>query len=91
VQQNPPNDFKNGEGHSLEITFDALRNSVAVGDKTFELSNGNCFVIRITDNWTPTVSQIPAHFDKRGTSETVLEFFKAALRRDKTIQRLTLA
>ena len=91
IQLNPPNDFKTGEEHSFDTSYDSLNNLVAMAGKTFDLSSGNLFVVRFTENWTATAVQIPARLYKRAKPQAVLNFFKSHLRRDKTIQRLTLA
>jgi hypothetical protein len=63
IQLNPPNDFKTGEEHSFDTSYDSLNNLVAMAGKTFDLSNGNLFVVRFTENWTATAVQIPARLN----------------------------
>ena len=90
VQKYPPDDYANGEEHSLEIQYNFIDKSITVGKKTFRLSNGNLFVIRLDEKWLPTVSQVSARLTERTTPDKVLKFFKSVLRHDKTIQRLEL-
>jgi hypothetical protein len=91
VQKNPPDDYANGEEHSLEIRYHSLDNNVTVGKETFNLSGGNLFVIRLDENWTPTVSQVSGRLTERATPDKVLKFFKSILRHDEIIQRLELS
>ncbi|HBB94140.1 MAG TPA: hypothetical protein DC054_02005 [Blastocatellia bacterium] len=91
VQKNPPDDYANGEEHSLEIRYHSLNNNVTVGKQTFNLSSGNLFVIRLDERWAPTVSQVSGHLTQRTTPDKVLKFFKSILRHDEIIQRLELS
>jgi len=91
IQLNPPNDFKTGEEHSFEMSYDSPSNLVAMAGKAFDRSNGNLFVVRFGENWTVDAEQISAHFTKRAKPQAVLNFFKLHLRRDKSIQRLALS
>ena len=91
VQKNPPDDYANGEEHSLEIRYHSLDNNVMVGKETFNLSSGNLFVIRLDERWAPTVSQVSGHLTERTTPDKVLKFFKSILRHDEIIQRLELS
>ncbi len=91
IQLNPPDDFKTGEEHSFQMSYDSPNNLVAMAGKTFDLSNGNLFVVRFGTNWTAAAEQISAHFTKRAKPQAVLNFFKLHLRHDKTVQRLALS
>jgi hypothetical protein len=91
VQMNPPNDFKTGEKHSLAITYNAISDTVTVENNAFHLSKGNLFIVRMDKSWVPIVSQISAHFNKQGSPQRILKFFKSRLRHDETIQRLKLS
>jgi hypothetical protein len=85
---NPPDDFKTGEEHSFEMSYDSPNNLVALAGQKFDLSHGNLFVVRFDENWTVAAEQISAHFFKRAKSEAVLNFFKFHLRRDKPFNDL---
>ncbi len=90
VQLNPPDDYQHGEKHGLEIQYNSLTDDITVAGNTYNLSNGNLFIIRLDDKWAPIVSQLQATFNKRAEPERVLTFFKSVLRNDETIQSLEL-
>ena len=90
IQKNPPNDYKNKEEKTLELKFHGLEKTLIVGSETFALSNGNIFIIRLDENWLPTVTQIPNSFYKRAEDKEVLEFIKSVLKDDAAIQKLEL-
>jgi hypothetical protein len=75
---------------TLEIKHQAIDKTVSVGGKTYELADGNLFVIHLSENWTPITSQLGTHFDERTGDQIVLERFKSVLKEDKSIQRLEL-
>ena len=64
--------------------------SVTVAGATYQLAQGNMFVIRMTEDWTPIVRQIEARRDEQTTEEKALDHFKSILRDDVSIQQLEL-
>ena len=74
----------------LEIKYQAIDGTVSVGGKTYHLDQGNMFVIRMTEDWTPVVSQIEVRRDEQKAEHRVLGEFKSVLRYDASIQQLEL-
>ena len=74
----------------LEIKYHAIGGTVSVGGKAYQLANGNIFIIRVSEDWTPIVSQIEVHQDEQLTEQRVLDRLKSILRDDESIQRLEL-
>jgi len=74
----------------LEIKYNAIEATVSVGGKTYQLSHGNMFIIRMGENWMPTVNQLEVNLDEQTTEQNVLDRFKSILRNDAFIQRLEL-
>jgi len=61
----PTNDFKTGEEHLFDTSYDSLNDSVAMVGQTFALSNGNLFIVRLDEHWVATAVQVQGHFNKR--------------------------
>jgi hypothetical protein len=74
----------------LEIKYQAIDGTVTVAGATYQLAQGNMFVIRMTEDWTPVVRQIEARRDEQTTEQGALDQFKATLRDDVAIQQLEL-
>ena len=78
------------EKGTLEIKYHAIDGTVTVAGTAYQLAQGNMFVIRMTEDWTPIVRQIEARRDEQTTEEKVLDHFKSILRDDVSIQQLEL-
>jgi hypothetical protein len=74
----------------LEIKYQAIDGTITVGDATYRLAQGNMFVIRMTEDWTPVVQQIDSRQDEQTTEQGALDQFKAILKDDVAIQQLEL-
>ena len=81
---------ENTSERKLEILYDAIEATVTVDGKTFELSRGNMFIIRIDDNWVPTASQLNEKLDEPATPQSALDKFKSIFTNDGSIQQLEL-
>jgi hypothetical protein len=86
----------NGSGEAktdkkvLEIKHQAIDNTVSVGGGTYQLDAGNMFIIRMSNDWKPVVSQIKVFQDEQIQEQSVLDGFKSILRDDEFIKRLEL-
>lgn len=83
----PPGRFT-AEERELEIVYDALWQTVTVGTRTYQLANGNLFVVRYDEQLQPAVTQLNATLNREGSTEEVVAAFKAQLREDAIAQQL---
>ncbi len=74
----------------FEILHNAIDATVTIAGKTYQLSGGNMFVIRIGADWLPTVTQLNEVFEEQATPESTLNRFKVILKNDAAIQQLEL-
>ncbi|HEX5875237.1 MAG TPA: hypothetical protein VFY60_11370 [Pyrinomonadaceae bacterium] len=74
----------------LEILHNAIDTTVTIAGKTYQLTAGNMFVIRMGADWLPTVSQLDEVFAEQATPHKSLDRFKAVLKADADIQKLEL-
>jgi hypothetical protein len=74
----------------LEILHNAIDASVTIGGKTYKLTAGNMFVIRLGADWQPTVTQLGETFEDQATPQTTLSRFKSILKNDPAVQALQL-
>lgn len=81
-------DSYQAEAKSLTIVYHALTQKISVGSDTYRLSKGNIFVVRLDEEWRPTVTQFEATLDKADESDEVVEFFKRALPEDEAVKKL---
>ena len=73
----------------LEILNNAIDATVTISGKTYRLTDGNMFVIRMGADWLPTVTQLKDVFADPATPQASLDRFKAILK-DPSIQKLEL-
>ncbi len=81
---------ENASERKLEIRHNAIEANVTIAGKTYQLSRGNMFIIRIGDDWTPIVSQLSEELEDHATQQTALDRFKSILKTDASIQQLEL-
>ena len=74
----------------FEILHNAIDATVTIAGKTYQLTAGNMFVIRIGADWLPTVTQLNEVFAEQATPQTSLTRFKALLKVDAAVQKLEL-
>ncbi len=74
----------------IEILHNAVDATVTIAGKTYQLTGGNMFVIRIGADWLPTVTQLDDVFAEQATPQTSLDRFKATLKDDAAVQKLEL-
>ena len=74
----------------FEILHNAFDASVTIAGKTYQLSGGNMFVIRIGADWVPSVTQLSEVFEEKATPESTLNRFKLILKKDAAVQQLEL-
>ena len=73
----------------LEILNNAIDATVTISGKTYRLTDGNMFVIRMGADWLPTVTQLKDVFADPATPQASLERFKSILK-DPSVQKLEL-
>ena len=81
-------DSYQAEAKSLTIVYHALSQKISVGSDTYRLAKGNIFVVRLDEEWRPTVTQFEATLDKASESDKVVEFLKRALPEDEAVKKL---
>jgi hypothetical protein len=81
---------ENTSQQKLEILHNAIDASISIAGKTYELKRGNMFIIRIGDDWLPTVTQLNEISEEQVTQQVTLDRFKSALRNDSFMQKLEL-
>jgi hypothetical protein len=81
---------ENTSQQKLEILHNAIDASISIAGKTYELKRGNMFIIRIGDDWVPTVTQLNEISEEQVTQQVTLDRFKSALRNDSFMQKLEL-
>jgi hypothetical protein len=74
----------------IEILHNAVDATVSIAGKTYQLTAGNMFVIRMGADWLPTVTQLNEVFAEQATPHASLNRFKAILKDDAAIQKLEL-
>lgn len=74
----------------LEFLHNAIDATVTIAGKTYQLTGGNMFIVRIGADWVPTVTQLNENFEEQATPQTSLNRFKAILKDDVDIQKLEL-
>ncbi len=74
----------------LEILHNAVDATVTIAGKTYQLTGGNMFVVRMGADWLPTVTQLNEVFAEQATPHATLDRFKAILQDDAAIQKLEL-
>ncbi len=74
----------------IEILHNAIDTTVTIAGKTYQLSGGNMFVVRIGSDWVPTVTQLNELFEEQATPQATLNRFKIILKNDTAIQQLEL-
>ena len=81
---------ENTSERKLEILHNAIDTTITIAGKTYQLNGGNMFIIRIGEDWVPTVTQLNDKFVDQSTPHATLNRFKAILKEDATIQALEL-
>lgn len=81
---------ENTSERRLEILHNAIDGTIGVGGKTYHLNGGNMFIIRLGDDWVPTVTQLADRLEDQATPQVSLDRFKAILKQDASIQALEL-
>jgi hypothetical protein len=66
-----PDGKGDGEGR-LAVRFDALKHTVAIGEQTFKLAEGNLFFICLDEQWRPHAEQLSDKADDKAAAEWVL-------------------
>ncbi|MCA1579524.1 MAG: hypothetical protein LC794_19430 [Acidobacteria bacterium] len=89
--QKTPNDYKNTDKKELRIGNHAINKIVTLAGKSFSLSKGNLFIIKLNQDWVPESLQINEQLVQPVESKTVLDAFKSSSPGDEVIQRLELA
>ena len=74
----------------IEVLHNAIDQTITIGGKTYQLTAGNMFVIRVGADWQPTVTQLDEVFEQPATARTTLDRFKALFKNDASIQKLEL-
>ncbi len=72
----------------LEITYDALWQTITLNAHTYHLAKGNLFVIRFDRSSSPAVTQLNVTLNTRAEVDEQVNAFKAALKDDPSIQQL---
>ena len=80
----------NASEQKMEILHNAIDATVTIAGKTYQLTGGNMFVVRIGADWLPTVTQLNEVFEEQATSQTSLNRFKSIFKDDASIQKLEL-
>lgn len=81
---------ENTSQRKIEIRHNAIDATVTIAGKTYPLTGGNMFVVRIGADWLPTVTQLNELFVEQATPQATLNRFKAILKNDPSIQKLEL-
>jgi hypothetical protein len=81
---------ENTSERKLEIVHNAIDATISIAGKTYQLTSGNMFVIRIGADWQPAVTQLNDVFEEQTTAKTSLNRFKALFKNDPFIQQLEL-
>lgn len=81
---------ENTSERKFEIRHNAIDATVTIAGKTYQLTAGNMFVIRIGADWVPTVTQLNDVYEAQATANTVLNRLKALFKNDPSIQQLEL-
>lgn len=81
---------ENTSERKLEILHNAIEATVTIADKTYQLTGGNMFVVRIAADWLPAVTQLKEVFEDQATPQATLNRFKAVFKDDASIQKLEL-
>jgi hypothetical protein len=81
---------QNTSEQKFEIQHHAIDATVTIGGKTYELTAGNMFVIRIGADWVPAVTQLNDLFEEQATAKSSLDRFKTLFKNDASIQQLEL-
>ncbi|MDT5124122.1 MAG: hypothetical protein QOC96_3604 [Acidobacteriota bacterium] len=79
------------EEKRLEIEYDVIKNTINIGSEVFPLTQGNMFIIRMSEKWSPIVTQINAHLNEQVGDQKVLDYYKSILSSDETIQKIELS
>jgi hypothetical protein len=82
---------RGNEERELDITYDAMWQTITVDSRTYPLRKGNLFVIRFDENWKPQVRQLSTTINRRNNVEELerlKDAFKSALPEDKIVQQL---
>jgi hypothetical protein len=82
---------RGNEEKELEITYDAIWQTITVDSRTYPLKKGNLFVIHFDENWKPQVTQLSITINGGDTveeREKLKDAFKSALPEDKIVQQL---
>ncbi|HEU4508667.1 MAG TPA: hypothetical protein VFR78_10545, partial [Pyrinomonadaceae bacterium] len=81
---------ENTSERKLEILHNAVESTITIAGKTYQLTGGNMFVIRMSADWLPAVTQLNHVFAEQATPHASLNRFKAILKDDAAIQNLEL-
>lgn len=74
----------------FEIEHNAINETVRIGDHAYYLSQGNLFIIRISEDWHSTVIQLNETLTTDTSEQGVLERFKSITKGDVSLQELQL-
>lgn len=80
---------ENTSEQKFVIQHHAIDATITIAGKPYQLTAGNMFIIRIGDDWQPTVTQLNDIFDDQ-TPNSALNRFKTLLKGDASIQQLEL-
>lgn len=81
---------ENSSERKLEIQHNAIDTTLTIAGKVYQLNGGNLFMIRIGEDWVPTVTQLNDKLVDQSTLPATLDRFKAILKDDSSIQALEL-
>jgi hypothetical protein len=85
------NELPTGSKATFDVTYDGAKDRVFVGPRSYDLSQGNLFVVRLDEEWSPSVLQVEAVVSKRMSLEQVLQEFKRALPHHADVRKAALS
>jgi len=76
------------EEKELTVNYDALWQTVALGNRTYHLKQGNLFVIRFDQNWQSAVTQLNVTMNGATDHQEEIDAFKSTLKDDPMVRQL---
>jgi hypothetical protein len=80
----------NTSRRELEIEHNAIDETVRIDGKTYYLSQGNLFIIRMGEDWKPAVTQLNERLSESASEQDVLDRFKSITRGNDGLQESRL-
>ena len=75
---------------SLVMNYDGALEAVAIGTATYNLTQGNYFLVRLDSSWQATSIQLPVVYRAAASLREAFDHVRAALPNDTTLQSLQL-